>query len=141
VFEQWKPAAEQALTAIGVKVTWDNMQMPDYQTNAPNYPMFISFLAMDGNASRPCSGRSPASSGSTRTRLREQRGPRAAREEGAGEGRRPDRRDQGPEQGSGRPGLVVGLVPGGEQPTTACGHQGAADRRHDVPDAALHHQG
>jgi peptide/nickel transport system substrate-binding protein len=55
VFEQWKPAAEQALTAIGVKVTWDNMQMPDYQTNAPNYPMFISFLAMDGNASRPCS--------------------------------------------------------------------------------------
>jgi len=49
VFEQWKPAAEQALTAIGVKVTWDNMQMPDYQLNAPNYPMFISFLAMDGN--------------------------------------------------------------------------------------------
>ncbi|KJL34707.1 ABC transporter substrate-binding protein [Microbacterium azadirachtae] len=49
VFEMWKPAAEQALTAIGVKVTWDNMQMPDYQTNAPNYPMFISFLAMDGN--------------------------------------------------------------------------------------------
>ncbi|MCE4027604.1 ABC transporter substrate-binding protein [Microbacterium sp. Au-Mic1] len=49
VFEQWKPAADQALTAIGVKVTWDNMQMPDYQLNAPNYPMFISFLAMDGN--------------------------------------------------------------------------------------------
>ncbi|MDQ4214568.1 ABC transporter substrate-binding protein [Microbacterium sp. ASV81] len=49
IFEQWKPAAEQALTAIGVKVTWDNMQMPDYQLNAPNYPMFISFLAMDGN--------------------------------------------------------------------------------------------
>ncbi len=49
VFEVWKPSAEQALSAIGVKVTWDNMQMPDYQTNAPNYPMFISFLAMDGN--------------------------------------------------------------------------------------------
>ena len=49
IFEQWKPAADQALAAIGVKVTWDNMQMPDYQLNAPNYPMFISFLAMDGN--------------------------------------------------------------------------------------------
>ncbi|WP_258132657.1 ABC transporter substrate-binding protein [Microbacterium sp. MYb72] len=49
IFEQWKPAAEQALTELGVKVTWDNMQMPDYQLNAPNYPMFISFLAMDGN--------------------------------------------------------------------------------------------
>ena len=49
IFEMWKPSAEQALTELGVKVTWDNMQMPDYQLNAPNYPMFISFLAMDGN--------------------------------------------------------------------------------------------
>lgn len=49
VFEMWKPSAEQALNELGVKVTWDNMQMPDYQLNAPNYPMFISFLAMDGN--------------------------------------------------------------------------------------------
>ncbi|WP_243842014.1 ABC transporter substrate-binding protein [Microbacterium hydrocarbonoxydans] len=49
VFEVWKPSAEQALNELGVTVTWDNMQMPDYQLNAPNYPMFISFLAMDGN--------------------------------------------------------------------------------------------
>lgn len=49
IFEMWKPSAEQALTELGVTVTWDNMQMPDYQLNAPNYPMFISFLAMDGN--------------------------------------------------------------------------------------------
>jgi len=49
VFEMWKPSAEQALAELGVKVTWDNMQMPDYQLNAPNYPMFISFLAMDGD--------------------------------------------------------------------------------------------
>jgi peptide/nickel transport system substrate-binding protein len=49
IFEIWKPSAEQALNELGVTVTWDNMQMPDYQLNAPNYPMFISFLAMDGN--------------------------------------------------------------------------------------------
>ncbi|MFS0893103.1 ABC transporter substrate-binding protein [Microbacterium sp. 179-I 3D3 NHS] len=49
IFEMWKPSAEQALGEIGITVTWDNMQMPDYQLNAPNYPMFISFLAMDGN--------------------------------------------------------------------------------------------
>lgn len=49
IFEMWKPSAEQALNELGVTVTWDNMQMPDYQLNAPNYPMFISFLAMDGN--------------------------------------------------------------------------------------------
>lgn len=49
IFEMWKPSAEQALKELGVTVTWDNMQMPDYQLNAPNYPMFISFLAMDGN--------------------------------------------------------------------------------------------
>lgn len=49
IFEMWKPSAEQALNELGITVTWDNMQMPDYQLNAPNYPMFISFLAMDGN--------------------------------------------------------------------------------------------
>lgn len=49
IFEMWKPSAEQTLTELGVTVTWDNMQMQDYQLNAPNYPMFISFLAMDGN--------------------------------------------------------------------------------------------
>lgn len=49
VFQVWQPAVEQALSAIGVTVTWDAMQMPDYQLNAPTYPMFISFLAMDGS--------------------------------------------------------------------------------------------
>ncbi len=49
IFAQWQPAAEQALTDIGVTVTWDQMQQPDYQLNAPTYPMFIAFLAMDGN--------------------------------------------------------------------------------------------
>lgn len=50
VFQVWQAATEQALNDIGVTVTWDNLQMPDYQLNAPNYPMFISFLAMDGNS-------------------------------------------------------------------------------------------
>jgi peptide/nickel transport system substrate-binding protein len=50
VFQAWQPAAAQALKDIGVKVTWDNMQQPDYQLNAPNYPMFIAFLAMDGSS-------------------------------------------------------------------------------------------
>ncbi len=50
IFQVWQPSVEQALSDIGVTVTWDDMQMPDYQLNAPTYPMFISFLAMDGNA-------------------------------------------------------------------------------------------
>lgn len=49
IFQMWQPAADQAFKAIGVKVTWDNMQQPDYQLSAANYPMFIAFLAMDGN--------------------------------------------------------------------------------------------
>lgn len=49
VFQVWQPTVEQALGEIGITVTWDNVQMPDYQLNAPNYPVFISFLAMDGN--------------------------------------------------------------------------------------------
>ncbi|MBN9244157.1 MAG: hypothetical protein J0I98_15315 [Mesorhizobium sp.] len=50
IFAQWQPSAEQALTDIGVTVTWDQMQQPDYQLNAASYPMFIAFLAMDGNS-------------------------------------------------------------------------------------------
>lgn len=48
VFQAWQAVAEQSLKAIGVKVTWDNMQQPDYQLSAGKYPMFIAFLAMDG---------------------------------------------------------------------------------------------
>lgn len=50
VFAMWQPVAEQALADIGVRVTWDNMQQPDYQTSAASYPMYIAFLAMDGSA-------------------------------------------------------------------------------------------
>ncbi|MFC6356153.1 ABC transporter substrate-binding protein [Luethyella okanaganae] len=49
VFQTWQAVAEQSLAAIGVTVTWDDMQQPDYQLNAPTYPMFITFLAMDSN--------------------------------------------------------------------------------------------
>ncbi|GAA3697390.1 ABC transporter substrate-binding protein [Arthrobacter ginkgonis] len=49
VFQTWQAAAEQALTEIGVKVTWDDMSQPDYQAKAATYPMFISFLAMDAD--------------------------------------------------------------------------------------------
>ncbi|KHK95472.1 hypothetical protein LK09_18935 [Microbacterium mangrovi] len=50
VFQAWQAVAAQSLKAIGVTVTWDNMQQPDYQLNAGKYPMFIAFLALDGNA-------------------------------------------------------------------------------------------
>lgn len=49
VFQQWQAAAEQALTGIGVKVTWDDMSQADYQVKAPTYPMFLAFLAMDAD--------------------------------------------------------------------------------------------
>ncbi|RZU66262.1 peptide/nickel transport system substrate-binding protein [Microterricola gilva] len=49
IFQTWQAVAEQSLAAIGITVTWDDMQMPDYQINAPTYPVFISFLAMDSN--------------------------------------------------------------------------------------------
>ncbi|MFT3798333.1 ABC transporter substrate-binding protein [Microbacterium sp.] len=50
IFAQWQPAAEQAFKDAGITVTWDDMQQPDYQLNAASYPVFIAFLAMDGNA-------------------------------------------------------------------------------------------
>lgn len=49
IFAVWQPVVEQSLSQIGVNVTWDNMQMPDYQINAPKYPMFIARLTMDLN--------------------------------------------------------------------------------------------
>lgn len=49
IFQQWQPVVDQTFGELGITVTWDDMQMPDYQINAPTYPMFISFLAMDAN--------------------------------------------------------------------------------------------
>ncbi|WP_223694973.1 ABC transporter substrate-binding protein [Leifsonia poae] len=48
-FQVWQPVVDQTFTQLGIKVTWDDMQYPDYQKNAPTYPMFVSFLAMDSN--------------------------------------------------------------------------------------------
>lgn len=48
-FAAWQPAVEQALGEIGVRVSWDEFQYVDYQSNAPSYPMFIAVLAVDSN--------------------------------------------------------------------------------------------
>lgn len=49
IFQAWQPAANQTFAQLGIKVHWVNMQMPDYQKNAPSYPMFIAVVAMDSN--------------------------------------------------------------------------------------------
>ena len=49
VFQAWQPAAQQTFKQLGIKVTWDNMAMADYQKNAPTYPMFLAVIAMDSN--------------------------------------------------------------------------------------------
>lgn len=49
VFQVWQPSVEQAFGELGIAVAWDDMQQPDYQLNAPSYPMFLAFLALDGN--------------------------------------------------------------------------------------------
>ncbi len=49
VFQVWQPVADQVFGELGIKVTWDDMQYLDYQKNAPTYPMFIAYLAMDAN--------------------------------------------------------------------------------------------
>ncbi|MCG3754545.1 ABC transporter substrate-binding protein [Amycolatopsis sp. Poz14] len=49
IFQAWQPAAEQTFGQLGIKVDWQNMSMPDYQKNAPTYPMFLAVIAMDGN--------------------------------------------------------------------------------------------
>lgn len=49
IFQAWQPAANQTFGELGVKVDWQNMQMPDYQKNAPTYPMFLAVIAMDAN--------------------------------------------------------------------------------------------
>ncbi|MEU5692808.1 ABC transporter substrate-binding protein [Actinosynnema sp. NPDC020468] len=49
IFAAWQPAANQTFGELGIKVEWQDMAMPDYQKNAPTYPMFIAVIAMDGD--------------------------------------------------------------------------------------------
>lgn len=49
IFAQWQPVVEQTFGELGIEVTWDDMQMPDYQINAPTYPMFIALIAIDND--------------------------------------------------------------------------------------------
>jgi peptide/nickel transport system substrate-binding protein len=49
IFAQWQPVVQQTFNELGIDVTWDDMQMPDYQINAPKYPMFIAFIALDSD--------------------------------------------------------------------------------------------
>ncbi|PPK71280.1 ABC transporter substrate-binding protein [Actinokineospora auranticolor] len=49
IFQAWQPAANQTFGELGIKVEWVDMAMPDYQKNAPTYPMFLAVIAMSGN--------------------------------------------------------------------------------------------
>ncbi|WP_029041881.1 ABC transporter substrate-binding protein [Cucumibacter marinus] len=49
IFAPWQPIVTQTLSQLNINVTWDDLQMPDYQINAPNYPMFICVLSLDLN--------------------------------------------------------------------------------------------
>ncbi|GLZ42543.1 ABC transporter substrate-binding protein [Actinokineospora sp. NBRC 105648] len=49
IFAAWQPAANQTFGELGIKVEWQDMAMPDYQKNAPTYPMFLAVIAMSGN--------------------------------------------------------------------------------------------
>ncbi|WP_026425663.1 ABC transporter substrate-binding protein [Actinokineospora inagensis] len=49
IFQAWQPAANQTFGDLGVKVEWVDMAMPDYQKNAPTYPMFLAVIAMDSD--------------------------------------------------------------------------------------------
>ncbi len=143
IFEMWKPSAEQALNELGITVTWDNMQMPDYQLNAPNYPMFISFLAMDGNDVATVSRQLTSVQWFNPE-------PDYAKNEVIAplvEKVQTERGDaqtaaiKGAQRGPRRPGLVVGLVPGEQHLLHGARHPAAARRGDDVPDAAVHHAG
>ncbi|MCD1572973.1 ABC transporter substrate-binding protein [Agromyces mediolanus] len=48
-FQPWQAAVDQTFGELGIRVTWDEFQYVDYQSNAPSYPMFISVLAVDSN--------------------------------------------------------------------------------------------
>lgn len=48
-FQPWQAVVEQSLGEIGITVTWDDMQMADYMTNASNYPFSIALTALDSN--------------------------------------------------------------------------------------------
>ncbi|GAA3850413.1 ABC transporter substrate-binding protein [Saccharothrix violaceirubra] len=49
IFAAWQPVATQTFTELGIKVEWVDMAMPDYQKNAPTYPMFLAVIALAGN--------------------------------------------------------------------------------------------
>ncbi|WP_163505387.1 ABC transporter substrate-binding protein [Fodinicola acaciae] len=49
IFQAWQPAANQTFGQLGIKVSWQNMSMADYQKNAPTFPMFLAVIAMDAN--------------------------------------------------------------------------------------------
>lgn len=49
IFALWQPVVDQTFRELGIRVTWDDMQMMDYQVNAPNYPMFVALVAMDND--------------------------------------------------------------------------------------------
>jgi peptide/nickel transport system substrate-binding protein len=49
IFAAWQPAANQTFGELGIKVEWQDMAMPDYQKNAPTYPMFLAVIALAGN--------------------------------------------------------------------------------------------
>ncbi|MBW4718470.1 ABC transporter substrate-binding protein [Saccharothrix obliqua] len=49
IFQAWQPAANQTFGELGIKVEWQDMAMPDYQKNAPTFPMFLAVIALAGN--------------------------------------------------------------------------------------------
>lgn len=49
-FQPWQAVVTENLKKIGISVEWDNMQMPDYQTNAATYPLFIAVINLDSDA-------------------------------------------------------------------------------------------
>ncbi|XPP27317.1 MAG: ABC transporter substrate-binding protein [Leucobacter sp.] len=46
-FQAWQPTVDQVFGELGIRVTWDEFQMPDYQANIGNYPVFMVVLAVD----------------------------------------------------------------------------------------------
>lgn len=48
-FQPWQPIVEQTFDQLGIRLTWDEYQMADYQANAGTYPMFIVSLAVDSD--------------------------------------------------------------------------------------------
>lgn len=49
IFQSLQPATEQALSDLGIKVTWEDMSPPDYQAKVGTYPMYLAVVAIDSN--------------------------------------------------------------------------------------------